>query len=392
MYHAFFSKAQELLNQNTPFAMAVVVRAEKPTSGKPGDKALITIDGTMYGWIGGSCSQPMVIREALKALKEGKSRFIRLSPNPENMTPRDGLVDFPMTCYSGGTLEIYIEPQYPQPRLLVIGNLPVARALVSLGKVMNYDVVAVDPDGDGGALSDAHHVLTSLADIGSHIRLETYVVVATHGSFDEAALEHVLKARPRYIGLVASQKRFQSVLDHLRMQGIDESDLQQIKAPAGLDIQAQQGDEIALSILAEIVQYRRSAQEASDWSAVVVEIVEEALPTHAPVQEAASGIAIDPVCLMEVDIATAKWTYEYEGTTYYFCAPGCKLAFRKNPQQYLRAESSTAIDPVCGMEVDIASAQHTSEHHGRTFYFCGAGCKATFDQNPEAYLTVTHHS
>ena len=108
-----------------------------------------------------------MIREALKALKEGKSRFIRLSPDPEKLTPRDGLIDFPLTCFSGGTLEIYIEPQYPQPRLLVIGNLPVARALVSLGKVMNYDVVVVDPDGDGSSLSRwPITVLTSLDDIG----------------------------------------------------------------------------------------------------------------------------------------------------------------------------------------------------------------------------------
>src|SRR5262245_54502820 len=107
MYHPFFSKAQELLEQNVPFATAIVVRAEKPTSGKPGDKALITADGTLYGWIGGSCSQPTVIREAQKALKEGRSRFIRLSPDPDKLTPRDGLMDFALTCFSGGTLEIY---------------------------------------------------------------------------------------------------------------------------------------------------------------------------------------------------------------------------------------------------------------------------------------------
>jgi xanthine dehydrogenase accessory factor len=301
-------------------------------------------------------------------------------------------VDFPLTCFSGGTLEIYIEPQYPQPRLMVIGSLPVARALISLGKVMNYDVIAVDPDGDGSSLSNAHHVLTSLADIPPYVRPDTYAVVATHGSFDEAALEHLLKARPRYIGLVASKKRFQSVLDYLKMQGIAETDLQQIKAPAGLDIQAQQGDEIALSILAEIVQYRRSAQEADNWTAPVEENVEVIMPAPAEAPQAASSIAIDPVCLMEVDIATARWTYEYEGKTYYFCAPGCKLAFRKNPQEYLKRETGTAIDPVCGMEVDIATAQHTSVYRGRTFYFCGEGCKATFDQNPEAHVTMMHHS
>jgi len=337
MVDAFFSQAQKFIEQNTPFALAIVVRAEKPTSGKPGDKALITASGEMVGWIGGSCSQPTVIREALKALKEGRSRFIRLSPDPEKLTPRDGLIDLPITCFSGGMLEIYIEPQYPQPRLLVVGNLPVARALVSLGKVMNYDVVAVDPDGDASFPMDAAQVVNSLADIAYYIRPDTYAVVATHGSFDETALEQVLKARPRYIGLVASHKRFQAVMDYLRQQGVTEADLERIKAPAGLDIQAQGGDEIALSILAEIVQFRRSAQEAADWHGETAAV----LPTPEP----AFGIAIDLVCHMEVEIATAKFTYDYEGTTYYFCAPGCKTAFRKNPETYLKPDPAVALDP-----------------------------------------------
>jgi len=337
----FFSKGQEFIQQNKPFVMAIVVRAEKPTSGKPGDKALISASGEMFGWIGGSCSQPTVIREALKALKEGRSRFIRLSPDPQQLTPRDGLIDLPLTCFSGGTLEIYIEPQYPQPRLLVIGSLPVAHALVSLGKVMNYDVVAVEPDGDGGVPMDAAQVVNSLADIAYYIRPDTYVVVATHGSFDETALEHVLKARPRYIGLVASHKRFEAVLEYLKDQGISEADLAQIKAPAGLDIHAQQGDEIALSILAEIVQFRRSAQEAADWDMPEVETPEV---EAAPALETASGIAIDPVCHMEVDIVTAKFTYEHEGKMYYFCAPGCKLSFRRNPEAYLNPASNVSFD------------------------------------------------
>jgi xanthine dehydrogenase accessory factor len=331
MVDAFFNKAQELIEQNVPFVMAIVVRAEKPTSGKPGDKALITMNGEMIGWIGGSCSQPTVIRESLKALKEGKSRFIRLSPDPEKLTPREGLIELPITCFSGGTLEIYIEPQYPQPRLLVIGNLPVARALAALGKVMNYDVVAVDPDDDGSSPMDTSQIVNSLADIAYYIRPDTYVVVATHGSYDETALEYILKARPRYIGLVASHKRFQSVLEYLKEQGTDETELKRIKAPAGLDIQAQQGDEIAVSILAEIIQFRRNSHEV-DWSETMIE---EAPIAVAPT--ALSGIAIDPVCQMEVEIATAKFTHEYEGKMYYFCAPGCKRAFSKNPQEYLTA-------------------------------------------------------
>jgi xanthine dehydrogenase accessory factor len=390
MAHVFFDKARELLDQNTPFAMAVVVRAEKPTSGRPGDKALITVDGAFYGWIGGSCSQPTVIREALKALKEGKSRFIRLSPDPQALAPRDGLIDFPITCFSGGTLEIYIEPQYPEPRLLVVGTLPIARTLVALGKVMNYDVVVVDPDGQTTGESD--QVVTRLPDIAHHIRPETYVVVATHGNFDEAALEHVLKAKPRYIGLVASRKRFEAVAEYLKAEGIDEGALKQIRVPAGLDIHAQKGDEIALSILAEIVQVRRTAQTADDWSSPTSEAMTVPAAETGPATADLSGVAIDPVCHMEVEMATAKYTYAYAGKMYYFCAPDCKRSFSKNPLEYLQPETSTAIDPVCGMEVDTASAEYTSDYQGTTYYFCAAGCKESFDQKPEAYLTVKHQS
>jgi len=337
MFNTFFNKAHELLEQNMPFVMAVVVRAEKPTSGKPGDKALITADGVMYGWIGGSCSQPTVIREALKALNDGKNRFIRLSPDPAKLPPRDGLIDLPITCFSGGTLEIYIEPQYPQPRLLIIGSLPVARTLVALGQVMNYDIVVADPDGN--IAPEAGQVITDLADIAHHIRPETYVVVATHGGYDEAALEQVLKATPRYVGLVANRKRFQAVIQYLKEQGIADVALQRIKAPAGLDIHAQQGDEIALSILAEIVQVRRAPQTADNLGTEGPQVsTKQHLPEHSVHVVPTSpelGIAIDPVCHMEVEIATAKYTSMYEGQMYYFCAPGCKRSFDRQPEAYV---------------------------------------------------------
>lgn len=397
MTDSFFGKVQELIDRNSPFAMAIVVRAEKPTSGKPGDKAVVTADGALAGWIGGSCSQPTVIREAQKALKDGQSRLIRLSPDPEKLTPRDGLIDVPMTCFSGGTLEIYIEPHFPQPRLLVVGSLPVARTLVSLGKVMSYDVVVVDPDGDGSTGADGVPVVTALADIERHVRPNTYVVVATHGSYDEAALEEVLKTQARYVGLVTSRKRFKAVLEYLRAQGVADDDLQRIKAPAGLDIQARRGDEIAVSILAEIIQQSHNGQGADESTEpegqrrdaeIAVPVTAIPVKTETPF-ELPTGIAYDLVCGMEVEIATAKYTYDYEGKTYYFCAPGCKLAFRRNPEEYLHP--AVAVDPVCGMEIETATAQYSSEYHGKSYYFCGEGCKAEFERQPEAYVSVMHH-
>src|SRR5690242_5690264 len=310
MYDEFFSTAHELIRQGVPFATAIVVRAEKPTSGKPGDKAIITVDGTMHGWIGGSCAQPTVIREALKALRADESRFVRLSPNPLEQPPREGLDDVAMTCFSGGTLEIYIEPQQPQPRLIVIGNLPIARALAELGKAMSYRTIVVDPAHTGDPPSHADKLLTDLTAIAGYVTPLTSIVVATHGQYDELALEQALATSAPYIGLVASQKRAEAVREYLAQQGFTAEQLRRFKSPAGLDIQARRGDEIALGIMAEIVQRRRT-------SADLVWPIEAAAPAQP--EPAAPAIAIDPICGMSVEIAGARYTYEYQGTTYYFC-------------------------------------------------------------------------
>jgi xanthine dehydrogenase accessory factor len=331
MYDEFFSKAYELSRQGLPFATAIVVRAERPTSGKPGDKAIITADGTMHGWIGGSCAQPTVIREALKALRADESRFVRLSPNPLEQPPREGLEDVPMTCFSGGTLEIYIEPQQPQPRLIVIGSLPVARALAELGRAMSYRTIVVDPGYQGDPPPFADDLLTDLTAIAGYVTPLTSIVIATHGQYDELALEQALQTDAPYIGLVASRKRAEAVHEYLAQQGLGAEQLGRFKSPAGLDIQARRGDEIALSIMAEIVQRRRMGAELA-W-----------LPAPPAAQpEPAPLVATDPICGMSVSIAGAKHTYDYQGTTYYFCCPGCKTTFRKAPEQYVLAHSGAA--------------------------------------------------
>ncbi|MFT5194414.1 MAG: xanthine dehydrogenase accessory factor [Cellvibrionaceae bacterium] len=326
MFDEFFSKAHELTNKGEPFVTATVVRAEKPTSGKPGDKAIITIDGVMHGWIGGSCASPTVVKEALKALTDDESRLIRLSTDPKTQTPREGLTDLPMTCFSGGTLEIYIEPVRPKPRLMIIGNLPVAQALCHLGHAMNYHVIAVDPDTKGASMPLAHEVVTDLDKIEKCISPTTYVVVATHGNFDEVALEKAIKGNAPYIGLVSSMRRATSVRDYLKMAGYGKNDLLALKAPAGLDIQARRGDEIALSIMAEIVERRRTAENL-DLTLMRQQYEVEVL---------APEIAIDPICQMEVVIETAKHTHEFKGQLFYFCCPACKRTFAKNPESYLK--------------------------------------------------------
>ena len=359
MYDEFFAKANELVQEGVPFVTALVVRAEK----------------------------------ALRALAADESRLIRLSTDPDAQSPREGLIDISMTCFSGGTLEIYIEPQYPRPRLLIVGTLPVAQALVHLGKAMNYHVVVVDPDGSNTAVSAAGETFTSLDDLQEQVRPHTYVVVATHGNYDELALEKLLKAHPTYVGLVASPTRAEAVREYLSLQGVSENEMLPLKAPAGLDIQARRGDEIALSIMAEIVQQRRNA-ELLDL-ALLRERPEESkhgdhLPHNPPAEiQAQEEMAVDPICGMLVEIGKAKYSHEYARHTYYFCCPGCQTKFAKDPQQYVEYEapSGQAIDPICHMSVDIATAQHMSEYKSQLYYFCSVGCKTIFDEDPVTYIT-----
>jgi xanthine dehydrogenase accessory factor len=248
---------------------------------------------------------------------------------------------------------------------------------------MNYHVIAVDPDTEGHSTPEANEIITNLTKMVDRITPLTYIVVASHGHFDELALEHALHSKAAYIALVASKKRAASVLEYLSAQGFTQEALERLKYPAGLDIQALRGDEIALSIMAEIVQRRRNA------APLPVEELLEGIDLSAGPTE-----ALDPVCGMTVQIEGAEHTAEYNGQTFYFCCEGCQVSFSQNPAQYVETPppTGTALDPVCGMTVDIATAKYMSEVEGQLYYFCGAGCKTTFDKMPENYVQSQQHS
>ena len=309
----FFARALELERRGEPFATATVVRIERPTSGKPGDRAIVTLGGELHGWIGGSCARPTVIQEALAALAEGSSRLIRLATEPEQNGVREGITEMSMTCFSGGTMEIFIEPNPPRQRLVIVGDQPMAQALAALGKAMGYHVVGV---GSGAELSGADETHPESAAIAEHVHPLTAVIVATHGDHDEIALEHALESGAPYVGLVASRKRADSIRKYLQVRGIDEQRLAALHAPAGLDIQAREPQEIALSIVAEIVQLRR-ATGRFDW------------PVDAP------ATAMDPVCGMTVRVEGAAHIHEHDGRSHYFCCAACLTSFAAQPDSFI---------------------------------------------------------
>jgi xanthine dehydrogenase accessory factor len=294
------ARAAELQRRGQPFALATVVRCERPTSAKPGAKALILDDGTVEGWIGGACAEPVVIREALAAFRDGRPRLVALIGEGGRGPGRtEGILEFPMTCHSGGTLEIYVEPYLPKRELVLVGHGPVVEALETLGHAADYAIVAVR----GG------EPIESLG-----LTRRASVVVATHADADEDALWRVLATDVGYISLVASRRRAALIVERLRARGVAPERLGVMKAPAGLDIGAVTPQEIAVSILAEIIQHHRSEKSA---------------PAE-PSPRAAAAEAIDPICGMTVDVATARYRSDAGGETVYFCCRQCQDAFERS--------------------------------------------------------------
>ncbi len=323
MFDQFLSKASELLAKGEPFAVAEVVRYLSPISGKVGDKAIILADGTLWGWIGGGCAQPAVVKEALKSLQDGRPRLVRISPSGSE---EEGIVAYNMSCHSGGTLDIYVEPVLPKPHILIMGRSPVGRTLASLARTINYTVSIAAPQADRESYPDAFQVQAGLDLGGLSVGPRTFIVVSTQGEGDEEALEEALETDASYVTFVASRAKAAKVRQSLTERGISPERLNRVRAPAGLNIHAGSPEEIAVSILAEIVQLSRSQG------------IQQTSTAAAPGEKAE---AKDPICGMTVDITTAKYQSEFDGRQFYFCCGGCKQTFDKQPDKYVLAHIST---------------------------------------------------
>jgi xanthine dehydrogenase accessory factor len=311
--------AYRLTQSGEPFVLATVVGCERPTSAKPGAQAIVRRDGHMTGWIGGNCAQPVVLREALRVLREGGDPYLlRLGMSPKDPgATRSDVRYFPMTCSSGGVLDIYMEPHLLPPCLLLIGDSPVIHALSQLASAVNFAVNRLD-----------HADLGQIA-----INEQTFILVATHGQYDEDALEQALPSSAPYVGMVGSRRRADACRAYLREAGIAEPHIARLRAPAGLDIGATTPEEIAASILAELVQVRRRglSNAESPPEQVAVKPADSSKDIKVPVAET----AIDPVCGMVVETAGARHRATRDGYDFYFCCPGCKRQFERNPQEYL---------------------------------------------------------
>jgi len=286
--------AADLALQGQPYVLATVVRAEAPASVRPGAKAIVYADGRVEGWIGGSCSEPNVVRHARHALLTGETELLRIGP--EDLLSPTGVTSLTTTCPSGGTVDIFLEPVQPSPQLVVIGHTPVAHAVASIGEAIGHRVILID--GRSGL------------DVAG-MEPGANVVVASMGHYDEDALVAALAFQPATLALIASRKRARAALDLLRERGISDELIATIDTRPGIELGEVTQEEIALAVVAGIVQRTRAVQADGPRT------------------------AIDPTSGSEIIVDEATPSAEYEGTTYYFSCNGCKGRFLDDPAKFV---------------------------------------------------------
>ncbi|HEY6494663.1 MAG TPA: XdhC family protein [Trebonia sp.] len=312
-------RMSELARGGQTFALATVVWRQGPSSSKQGSRAIITSDGRLDGWIGGACAEPAVIRAAKEVMADGNARLLLLGAPDQvgqsfNTGVPEGMTVVPISCQSEGALQVYIEPVFPVPHLVIVGRSPMAHTLAELARALGWstDLLSTQDFAPG------------------HADMRSMVVVATQGHGDEDMVERAVAMRPAYLGLVASRKRAEAVLGYLAERGVPQDQLDRVHAPAGLDLGRTSHEEMAVAILAELVQLRASGALAD-------------IPPPRP----------EPASERRTELRLAE-----------------------------------AQDPVCGMTVPASSSALPLEHGGITYYFCCAGCRRTFEQNPDAHKAV----
>lgn len=323
MFDEFIDKVAELRKNNEPFAVATVVRRLAPSSGKTGDKAVINRYGELFGWVGGGCTRSIILKEAETALQEGKPRLVRITPDGAEEVG-EGINAYRMTCHSGGTVDVYIEPVLPRPHLVVMGKSAIAQALVRLGKAMNYRVTALAPGAGIDTFEKVDELHTKLDLSSIRFTANTFLVVATQGEQDEAAMLQALAKERPYVAFVASRRKREAVFAFLAQSDVSDEQISRIHSPAGLDINAKTPEEVAVSILAQIIQVNRD--EARSFHNFREERTLEQKPQ----------LYTNPVCGIPVDMATAKHVLEYQGEKVYFCCDGCKVKFEEEPERYMQ--------------------------------------------------------
>jgi xanthine dehydrogenase accessory factor len=327
---AVLAEAAEMARRGEAFALATVVWRQGPSSSQQGSRAIITAAGELRGWIGGACAEPSVIREAQRVIATGEAKLLLLGsveqfgntgqlgdPGQFSGDVPDGMMVVPIACSSEGALEVYIEPVVPVPHLVVVGRSPMANTLADLARTLGWRAELID--GSDFSAADADE--------------QSMIVVASQGHNDEGLLQRAMAARPAYVGLVGSRKRGAAVLGYLADRGVPQDQLERVRVPAGLDLGNTTHQEIAVAILAELVQLRAAGALAdAGWGGAQGRMA--AREQHGHAHQAAD--ATDPVCGMTVAAGPDSIQVEHGGVTYYFCGVGCRQAFERDPSAHVK--------------------------------------------------------
>ena len=297
-------QAAELVRRGEEFALATVVWRQGPSSGRVGSRAIITRDGPLQGFIGGACAEPVVLREAVRVIESREPRLLFLGTTdvPQSQLP-EGMLYIPMSCQSEGALQIYVEPVVPALDLVVVGGSPMTRTLADLATTLGWQA----------------RVVASSDFTAAEVSERSIVVLASQGHGDEEAVALAVSAEPLFVGLVSSRKRGEALIAYLGERGVPQHLLDRLRVPVGLDLGPTSHEEIAVSVLAELVM-RRAAGEF----------------TGAPVEPRPGVVeAVDPVCGMTVTADDQHFPVEHDGTTYWFCCAGCSTSFAADPARYM---------------------------------------------------------
>ena len=322
-------QADELEQRGQAFALATVVWRQGPSSSQQGARAIITADGELHGWIGGACAEPTVIREAQRVIADGTPRLLLLgSPDQFGAAVPEGMTVVPISCQSEGALEVYIEPVVPAPHLVVVGRSPMAHTLAELARALGWRTELIAAE---------EFTATTATE-------QSMVVVATQGHGDEEAVERATAARPAYLGLVGSHRRGAAVLGYLADRDLPADQLDRVRVPAGLDLGHITHREIAVAILAELVQLRAAgalagAPPAATTAGGPAPAASPRTLSAGPGGSAEGNQRADPVCGMTVPATTAGYPLEHDGVTYYFCCAGCRRTFEQDPDRYATRET-----------------------------------------------------
>ena len=336
MFSELAIKLQEYLEQGVNLAVAQVIDREAPSSSKVTDKAIILETGELVGWIGGGCVRGIVIKEALDVIRTKKYRKVRISPEG-GLSSGTHIKNYIMSCQSGGTVEVIIEPVIPLPEIIVIGKSNIARKLAMIAATADFKVTAMAKDAD-------KHIFPLVSVVKDDVSFaeiknfnNTYIVVATQGEDDEENVEKALATKAKYVGYVSSSKKSDLLKQYLSSKGVRKERIEDLKSPVGFDINAKLAGEVAISILAEIVEdFRNEKVVSSDCCGSKSTATKEVVQDTEVNEKFSEEYYINPVCGVPVSKKSPKHIVDYQGEKVYFCCDGCKVSFDKNPSQYIK--------------------------------------------------------